>query len=57
MNEFQKQFEQIKEYLKFEDYSLLLKRIIDLTLYTESIIFYRKSNDLLECLDVNEENH
>lgn len=57
MNEFQKQFEQIKEYLKFEDYSLLLKRIIDLTLDTESIIFYRKANDLLEWLDVNEDNH
>lgn len=54
MNEFQKQFEQIKEYLKFDDYSLLLKRTIDLALDTESIIFYRKANHLLEWLDVND---
>lgn len=54
MNEFQKQFEQIKEYLKFDDFSLLIKRIIDLTLDTESITFYQKTNDLLEWLDQNE---
>lgn len=56
MNEFQKQFEQIKDYLKFEDYSLLIKRIIDLTLDTENILFYQKTNDLLEWLDGNENN-
>ena len=56
MNEFEKQFRQIKDYLKYEDYSVLLKRVIDLTLDTETVGFYMKTNDLLDWLDKNPEN-
>lgn len=56
MNEFEKQFRQIRDYLKYEDYSVLLKRVIDLTLDTETIEFYMKTNDLLDWLDKNPEN-
>ncbi|MGK4567710.1 ABC transporter ATP-binding protein [Flavobacterium sp. 3HN19-14] len=54
MNEFQQQFEQIKDYLKFEDFSLLTKRIIDLTLDTENITFYKQTCDFLNWIDQNE---
>lgn len=53
MNEFEKQFQEIKNYLHFEDFSLLTKRIIDLALDTEDIIFYQKTVDLLDWLDEN----
>lgn len=56
MNDFEKQFQQIKDYLKYEDYSVLLKRVIDLTLDTEELVFYIKTNDLLDWLDNNPEN-
>lgn len=56
MTEFEKQFQEIKSFLKFEDYSILLKRIIDLTLDTESVSFYQKTNDFLNWLDKNENN-
>lgn len=56
MNEFEKQFRQIQDYLKYEDYSVLLKRVIDLTLDTETVEFYMKTNDLLDWLDKNPEN-
>lgn len=56
MNEFEKQFRQIQDYLKYEDYSVLLKRVIDLTLDTETVEFYIKTNDLLDWLDKNPEN-
>jgi len=56
MTEFEKQFQEIKSFLDFEDYSLLTKRIIDLTLDTENISFYQKTNDLLDWLDQNENN-
>ena len=42
--------------LEYNDYSSLLKKIIDLTLDTESIVFYRKTNDLLNWLDTNQKN-
>lgn len=54
MTEFEKQFEEIKSFLAFEDFSILIKRIIDLTLDTESISFYKKTNDLLDWLDIHE---
>ncbi|WP_306352524.1 ATP-binding cassette domain-containing protein [Flavobacterium sp. '19STA2R22 D10 B1'] len=53
MNELQKQFQEIKEHLQFEDYTLLTKRIIDLTLDTEDLFFYKKTNELLIWLDNN----
>lgn len=56
MTEFEKQFQEIKGFLEFEDYSILTKRIIDLTLDTESIAFYQKTNDFLDWLDKNENN-
>lgn len=56
MNAFQYQFEQLLEYLKYDDYAILTKRIIDLTLDTESIVFYQKTNNLLDWLDKNTEN-
>lgn len=54
MNEFQKQFQEIENFLKFEDYSILTKRIIDLALDTEDIHYYQKANDFLDWLDANE---
>ena len=56
MTEFEKQFQEIKGFLEFEDYSILTKRIIDLTLDTESIAFYQKTNDFLDWLDKNDNN-
>lgn len=56
MSPFQLQFEQIIDYLKYDDYVVLTKRLIDLTLDTESIVFYKKTNDLLDWLDKNETN-
>ena len=56
MSHFEKQFEQIIEYLKYDDFIVLTKRLIDLTLDTESIVFYKKTNDLLDWLDNNSEN-
>ncbi|MDI1255238.1 MAG: ABC transporter ATP-binding protein [Flavobacterium sp.] len=54
MNEFEQQFEQIRDYLKFEDFTLLAKRIIDLTLDTENIAFYKQTNDFLNWIDHHE---
>ena len=56
MNAFQLQFKEIVDYLKYDDYVILMKRIIDLTLDTESINFYTKTNELLDWLDLNSEN-
>lgn len=53
---FQTQFEEIKELLKYGDFSLLTKRIIDLTLDTEKISFYKKTINLLDWLDVHTGN-
>lgn len=54
MNEFEKQFQEILNFLKFEDYSILAKRIIDLTLDTEDVAYYKKTADFLDWLDANE---
>ncbi|WP_303822430.1 ATP-binding cassette domain-containing protein [Apibacter mensalis] len=56
MNLFEKQFQDIIHFLQFDDYSLVLKRIIDLTLDTEEISFYKKTSDLLQWVDYNESN-
>ena len=56
MNAFQYQFEQLIDYLKYDDYTILTKRIIDFTLDTESVVFYQKTNNLLDWLDKNSEN-
>ncbi|MEC4003769.1 ABC transporter ATP-binding protein [Flavobacterium sp. SUN052] len=54
MNEFEKQFEELQNFLKFEDFSILTKRIIDLTLDTEELNHYKKTNEFLIWLDQNE---
>jgi ABC-2 type transport system ATP-binding protein len=56
MNEFEKQYLELQDLLKFEDFSILTKRIIDLTLDTEDISYYKKTNDFLVWLDQNETN-
>ena len=56
MNEFEKQLEELQNFLKFDDFSILTKRIIDLTLDTEDLNQYKKTNDFLNWLDLNEEN-
>ncbi|MDR1876947.1 MAG: ABC transporter ATP-binding protein [Flavobacteriaceae bacterium] len=53
---FEKQYREILHFLQFEDYTLVLKRIIDLTLDTEDISFYRETNELLSWADYNESN-
>ena len=54
MNEFEKQYQELQNFLKFEDFSILTKRIIDLTLDTEDINQYTKTLDFLSWLDQNE---
>jgi len=53
MNAFEQQFQQLQEYLSFDDFQVLTKRIIDFTLDTESVLFYKKTNELLDWLDQN----
>jgi ABC-2 type transport system ATP-binding protein len=55
MNEFEKQFQELRNFLKFEDYSILTKRIIDCTLDTENRDFYSKTVAFLNWLDTNEQ--
>lgn len=56
MNEFEQQFQELQNFLQFEDYTILIKRIIDLTLDTEDIEFYKKTNAFLDWADQNEAN-
>jgi ABC-2 type transport system ATP-binding protein len=56
MSEFQKQFDEVQDLLKFEDHNLVIKRIIDFTLDTQSVDFYKKTVALLDWLDVNGNN-
>ncbi|WP_294821318.1 ABC transporter ATP-binding protein [uncultured Flavobacterium sp.] len=51
MNEFQRQFEEVRDLLRFEDYGLVVKRVIDFTLDTGSLTFYKKTNELLDLMD------
>ena len=54
MNEFEKQFQELQSFLKFDDFSILTKRIIDLTLDTENKNYYKKTIAFLDWLDGNE---
>ena len=54
MRLFQKQFEEVKELLHFENYSQVIKRVIDFTLDTENIEFYKATNAFLNWYDSNE---
>ena len=56
MNEFEKQYQELLNFLKFDDFTILTKRIIDLTLDTEDLSHYKKTNDFLIWLDQNENN-
>jgi len=56
MNEFERQYQELLNFLKFDDFSILTKRIIDLTLYTEDINQYQKTLAFLTWLDQNENN-
>ena len=56
MNEFEKQYQELQNFLKFEDFSILTKRIIDLALDTEDLNHYKKTLDFLVWLDQNENN-
>ena len=56
MNLFEKQYQEIINFLHFEDYTIALKRIIDLTLDTKEISFYKKTCELLKWVDYNESN-
>ncbi|KOS08215.1 ABC transporter ATP-binding protein [Flavobacterium akiainvivens] len=49
----QKHFDEVRDLLRFGDHAVALKRIIDFTLDTEDISFYRKANDLLNRLDAS----
>ena len=53
MTEFQSQFNEVIELLKFNDFNQTIKRIIDFTLDTENIDFYKKTIDFLNWLDDN----
>ena len=54
MSIFEKQFAEVKELLQFENYTQVLKRIIDFTLDTEEIIHYKQTNEFLNWYDSNE---
>ena len=56
MTEFEKQFQQVKELLHFDDFNKVIKRVIDFTLDSENILFYEKTNIFLNWLDSNESN-
>lgn len=56
MDEFQLQFDQVQDCLRFGDYGLVVKRIIDFTLDTQSAGYYRRTVDLLDWLDANEDS-
>lgn len=53
MNDFLKQYHEVADLLKFDDHTLAVKRIIDFTLDTESIDFYKKTNSMLDWMDAN----
>lgn len=54
MTLFQKQFEEVKELLQYENYSQVIKRVIDFTLDTENIQHYKETNAFLNWYDSNE---
>ena len=56
MTIFQKQYQEVKELLDFNDFNQVTKRIIDFTLDTQDQYFYKKTNDFLDWLDRNLED-
>lgn len=55
MTLFQLQYEEIRKLIDFDDLPLLTKRLIDLTLDTKEIRFYKETVKLLEWMEQNEE--
>ena len=53
MIDFKKHFDEARDLLRFGDFAVATKRIIDFTLDTEQIAFYHKTNQLLNWLDTN----
>jgi len=53
MSKFQKQFDEVQDFLRFNDITLVVKRIIDFTLDTEQLAFYKKTTVLLDWLDTS----
>lgn len=51
MNEFERQYAEIRDFLRFGDTSLVTKRIIDLTLDTGQLSHYKETVFLLQWLD------
>lgn len=56
MTTFQSQFEEIRKLIDYNDFPLLTKRLIDLTLDTEDLSFYKKMVEFLDWLEVNADN-
>lgn len=56
MNDFQKNFEEVKDLIKFGDHTLAIKRILDFTLDTQNIEFYKKTDQFLDWIDENPNN-
>lgn len=56
MNLFEKQYHEVIELIGFEDYNQATKRIIDFTLDTNNIDFYKKTNDFLNWHDTNNDS-
>ncbi|RWW98852.1 ABC transporter ATP-binding protein [Flavobacterium cerinum] len=54
MNDFQKSFEEVKDLIKFGDYALAIKRLLDFTLDTQNIEFYKKTDQFLDWIDENQ---
>jgi len=48
---FQTQYQEVRKLIDYEDFTLLKKRIIDFTLDTAEVNFYRKTVDFLDWLD------
>ncbi|SHF98697.1 ABC transporter ATP-binding protein [Dysgonomonas macrotermitis] len=56
MQLFDTYYKEIYNLLEYDDYPNLLKRIIDLTLDTEDLVYYKKAADLLDWLELNQNN-
>jgi len=53
MTVFHEQFEEVRKLVAYEDFSLLTKRLIDFTLDTEDLPFYKKVVGFLDWLDMS----
>lgn len=56
MSLFETHYKNIYQLLEYEDYPNLLKKLIDLTLDTEDLSFYKKAVTLLDWLEQNQTN-